>query len=300
MPNLKNSFALNETKSKKKSGSTRLFLIILIVFILISVSIFEIWDTVQIDGKSFSRRSTKLDIDTLTVQEVPKLKKFKKLETISIKNCTTDFSFLSDMEQLHVFSVTAVNPAVTDCSDFADCPQLEQIYIAKDANLKDVSGFSELHSLDTLQIGLANTLAPNVTIQTLDGAETLPASITELSLSGVQASEVSTEQFSQLTALEELSLRNSQIQNLSVSSPSLKKMDAAHSDSLKNIHFSPDCKNLTYLYLNDLPNLEFPTDDLLKLPALKEIHVSENQLTKQEIQKLEDKNILVSVYQSRD
>ena len=77
MPNLKKSFALNETKSKKKSGG---FLIALIVFILIAVSIFEIWDTVQIDGQSFSRRSTRLDLDTLTVQEVPKLKKFKNLK----------------------------------------------------------------------------------------------------------------------------------------------------------------------------------------------------------------------------
>lgn len=253
---------------------------------------------VRIDGKFVNRFSSELRIGTLNRQDAEKLKFFPRIRELSVSDMQAgEISFLEYMPLLESFSVDYLTEPLTDISALSACRNLEYVCLDGYAELSDLSCFSDADRLQVLWIG--QFLTGDIHIHSLNGIESLTPGLKSLALSGVEETAVSTEQFPQLKYLDYLQICYSSVEEVTFSHKAVRYLNVADNPKLKEIHFE-DAERLETLDYHGCPELIISKEELMHLPFLKKIMISDYQFSEQEIKSLKAHGMEVTVYSEEE
>lgn len=278
--------------TRKFTAKQKLLIAVICVIVLCCLSI------VRIDGKFVNRFCSELRIESLNQHDAEKLKFFPQIRELSVSDMQTkDISFVEYMPLLENFSVDNLAEPITDISSLSACRNLEYVCLNGYAELSDLSCFSDAERLRVLWIG--QFLIRDIKIHSLNGIESLTPGLKSLALSGVEEKTVSTEQFPQLKYLDYLQIWYSSVEELTFSHNAVRYLNVANNPELKEIHFG-NAERLETLDYHDCPELIISKEELMHLPSLKKILISDYQLSEQEIKSLKAYGMEVTVYSEEE
>ena len=209
--------------------------IFIFIILIVGVVIFSLLNTLEIDGKYYSRFCTDVDINCCTDKDAEKLKTMPFVTKLFIFNCqTNDISFVENMPFLSSLDSNIFNG---DLSPIIKCTNLKS-FGSESCVINDFTYFSELNKLEELWFGL---FIPDVKIYSLKGIEKV-TSLKIINLSGVKQKEPI--DLKGLDELESLFIGYSDIVSLNIECEKINTVFLQKNPDLQKCTFSNKCDNL--------------------------------------------------------
>jgi len=258
----------------------------IILCLLAAISIFIAANIVKLDGRCYFRFCTEVFLDNCTNEDAKKLQTMPFINSLVIRNCEAEnIDFVKNKKNLTNLSILKYSG---DWAPLKNCNKLKSFDVTN-STFDNLTYFSEMEQLENLNFSF---ISYDVKIYSINGIEKLK-SLRFLSLNGVKEENVSL--IADLTALNTLSIMNSDISFLDIDLNELKYLALKNNQNIQTCSFSDRCVSLEEITIEHCSNIAININEIINLPKLKKVTVSKGVFTEKEIAELRLNDIKVEL-----
>lgn len=250
------------------------------------IIVFALTNIIKIDRQYHFRFETDVFLEECSNDDAKILKTMPFIRRLEIRNCTADnIDFVEKKPFLTELSILKYNG---DWAPLRECKNLKSFSVTN-STFDDLTYFSEMDHLNKLNFAVFSN---DVKIESADGLDDI-GSLKTLTLNGLDSKNLIINNY--FPTLETLTVQYSDIKSISLDIEGLQCISLKNNCDLEECIFSENCFDLKEITISDCPNIKLDADEMLKLPKLSRISISEGILTKVQLERINSAGIEVDI-----
>ena len=247
------------------------------------IIVFALTNIIKIDRQYHFRFETDVFLEECSNDDAKILKTMPFIRRFEIWDCTADnIDFIEKKPFLTELSILKYNG---DWTPLRECKNLKSFSVTNSI-FDDLTYFSEMDHLNKLNFAVFSN---DVKIKSSDGLD----DIGSLTLNGLDSKNLIINNY--FPTLETLMVQYSDIKSIAFDLEGLQCISLKNNCDLEECIFSENCFDLKEITISDCPNIKLDADEMLKLPKLSRISISEGILTKVQLERINSAGIEVDI-----